>query len=211
MSLLPDTASFHERVQALFVAYRGKGVSLSADDLDLVDAWAKAEVPFEVVARGIRVAAERALFDAPTGQGQLRFLKACRRTVDAEQKKYLKLSAGQTGATKEHEPLPVARHRKLVGVLKRLVKQQPTFEGPLSKLLRALEVPADFETSARQEALALAVLCRALPFSERLELLHAASARTVDQQLHSRAARLESRRLHRDALLRRKLGLSAFW
>ncbi|MBL9038439.1 MAG: hypothetical protein JNG84_07995, partial [Archangium sp.] len=64
MSLLPDSASFHERVQDCFVAYRGRGVSLSPADYDLVEAWAATEVPFEVVARGIRKAAEAALWDA---------------------------------------------------------------------------------------------------------------------------------------------------
>jgi hypothetical protein len=42
MSLLPDDATFHERVQDLFTAYRGRGVSLSSDDVDLVQQWADA-------------------------------------------------------------------------------------------------------------------------------------------------------------------------
>ena len=41
MSLLPDSATFHERVQDCFVAYRGHGVSLSAVDLEILDAWAE--------------------------------------------------------------------------------------------------------------------------------------------------------------------------
>ena len=51
MSLLPHDASFHERVADLFTAFRGRGVSLSALDVELVDVWAKSGAPFEVVAR----------------------------------------------------------------------------------------------------------------------------------------------------------------
>jgi hypothetical protein len=117
MSLLPDSATFHERVQALFVTYRGRGVSLSPEDMELVDRWADAEVPFEVVARGIRLAAEKALWDAPEGTGQLRFLRACRRTVDAELAKYQKRAAGKTEAPEAS--LLETRHHKLVLLVRR--------------------------------------------------------------------------------------------
>ncbi|MDX2014776.1 MAG: hypothetical protein SFW67_31555 [Myxococcaceae bacterium] len=199
MSLLPDSATFHERVQALFVTYRGRGVSLSPEDIDLVDRWAEAEVPFEVVARGIRLAAEKALWDAPEGAGQLKFLRACRRTVDAELTKYLKRVAGKTEAPEASWLL--ARHQKLVAAVRRLAKERPA----LARL--SLPPVEDFEASARQEHLVLAVLVRTLPFPERLALLR--EARALASGLATAEARRSSARFHRDALVKRQLDLPA--
>src|SRR5687767_15648428 len=96
MSLLPHDASFHERVQDLFAAFRGRGVSLSALDVELVEEWAKSGAPFEVVARGIRRAAEGVLFDAAEDDRGLRSLVACRREVKRELDKFGRASAGRT-------------------------------------------------------------------------------------------------------------------
>lgn len=204
MSLLPDDATFHERVQALFTAYRGRGVALSADDVDLVQHWAEAEVPFEVVARGIRVAAERAVFDAPDGQGNLRFLRACRKTVEAELAKYLKRAAGKTQAGEAEEALHLARQKKLKAIVKKLSERWPT----LARL--TLAPPHDFEASERQEHLLIAACLRALPFAERLALLREARRLRGDQKT-SAAARRESLRFHRAALARHRLDLPSFW
>jgi hypothetical protein len=199
MSLLPDDATFHERVQDLFTAFRGRGVSLSSDDVDLVQQWAEAEVPFEVVARGIRVAAERALFDAPEGQGNLRFLRACRKSVDAELAKYLKRSAGKTALEVGDDALHVARHRKLERVAKKL---------GLKRL--ALPVPKDLAEADRQEHVVLATLVRTLPFPQRLSLLK--EARGMRGETHtSDEARRETLRFHRAALVRRSLDVPSFW
>lgn len=199
MSLLPDDATFHERVQDLFTAYRGRGVSLSSDDVDLVQQWADAEVPFEVVARGIRTAAERALFDAPEGQGNLRFLRACRKSVDAELAKYLKRAAGKTEPASVEEALHVERHKKLAKVAKKLGLDRLT-----------LPVPRDFAEADRQEHLVLAVLVRTLPFPERLGLLK--EARRLRGGLHMSAqARREALRFHRGALVRHRLEVPSFW
>jgi hypothetical protein len=201
MSLLPDTATFHERVQALFVTYRGRGVSLSPEDIELVDRWADAEVPFEVVARGIRLAAEKALWDAPEGEGHLKFLRACRRTVDAEMAKYLKRVAGKTEAP-EASWLE-ARHQKLVALVRRLARQRPA-------LARLSLPPVDgVDASTRQEHLVLASLVRTLPFPERLALLR--EARALASRLATAEARRSSARFHRDALLKRRLDLPALW
>ena len=77
MSLLPEAASFHELVQDCFLAFRGAGLMLSPLDAELIDAWAADGVPVEVVARGIRRAAEAALFDARAGTPALRSLRSC--------------------------------------------------------------------------------------------------------------------------------------
>src|SRR5215217_7321300 len=94
MSLLPEGASFEELVQDYFLAVRGAGLMLSPLDAQLLSAWADAKVPFEVVARGIARSAEKALFDARPGEPVLRSLRACRRQVDAEIKRYLSRTAG---------------------------------------------------------------------------------------------------------------------
>src|SRR5687767_13063766 len=109
MSLLPDSASFEERVQDCFTAYRGRGVELSALDSDVLDAWAQSGAPFEVVARGLRKAAENAGWDASEGNGGLKSLRACRRQVDAEISKWAALSVGQHEP--DEVPLHVARHK----------------------------------------------------------------------------------------------------
>jgi hypothetical protein len=209
MSLLPDTATFHEQVQACFVAYRGRGVALSGADLEVLDAWAEAGVPFEVVARGIRKAAEAALWDAPEGDGQLRSLRACRRAVDTEIARYLQRAAGQTERAEAaaEAPFHVVRHQKLRAALRRLSKEHPALKG----LLDRLREPADFVEANRQEELALAVLARALPGPDRRALLREAARLVENAQVASRSARRESLRFHRAALVRHRLGLPTFW
>lgn len=212
MSLLPNDASFHERVQDCFATYRGRGLALSAADLDLVDAWADADVPFDVVARGIRKAAEAALFDAPEGGGRLRSLRACRRAVDAEIARYLKRSVGRGAApdAPPQTPFLLARHQKLRGTLQKLARDEPSVADAVARLA-ALPAPTDFQTSERQESLVLATLLRALPGPERLAVLREASRLVADVAPTSPAARRDSLRFHRGALVRRRLALPAFW
>jgi hypothetical protein len=214
MSLLPDDATFHEKVQECFVAYRGRGVSLSGSDLEVLDGWARAGVPVEVVARGIRKAAEAALWDAPEGDGRLRSLRACKRTVDAEIAKYMKRTAGKTEQKPGDEPpvpFHLARHRKLRSALKKIGKTHEALSPAVQKLLAALREPGDFDEANRQEELALAVLTRALPYEERRALLREAARLVEKAEVASRRARRESLRFHRAALVRHHLGLPAFW
>jgi hypothetical protein len=206
MSLLPDTASFHERVQDCFVAYRGRGVSLSATDVELLDAWAETGVPVEVVARGIRKASEAALWDATAGETHLRSLKACRRHVETEIKHYLRASAGRgEEAAAPAEPFEVTRHKKLVASLKKALKPG------VPAWVARLKVPADFQASERQEALAMALLARALPAPRRVELLREARRLVENTQAVSAGARRESLRFHRAALVRHAWGLPPPW
>ncbi len=212
MSLLPDNATFHEQVEACFVAYRGRGVSLSAVDLELVDGWAALAVPVEVIARGIRRAAEAALFDAPEGQGQLRSLKAARRSVDAEVHKFLKRTEGRTDAPNADPPEPfhLARRRRLTLALKKLSKDHPTVK-PIAAHVAALAAPADFAQANRQEELALALLLRHLPALERRSILREARRLVENANPASAAARRESLRFHRAALVRHRWAIPAFW
>lgn len=207
MSLLPDSATFHERVQDCFVAYRGHGVSLSAVDLEILDGWAEAEVPFEVIARGLRKAAEAALWDAAEGEGRLRSLKACRRDVDQEISKYVRTSAGRTEAPSEKEPEPfhVTRHKKLLAALKKATKPH------LPAWASRLPVPEDFTQSDRQEWLALNLLLRALPFPRRTSLLREARMVVEKAPSMSAATRRESLRFHRAALVRQAWAMPALW
>jgi hypothetical protein len=210
MSLLPHDASFHERVQDLFAAFRGVGVSLSGIDVELVEEWANAGAPFEVVARGIRRAAETAWMDAPEDERGLRSLKACRQAVKRELEKYARASAGRTEDGDVPAPLHVVRHRKLVAALRKIAREVPSLAATVERLL-ALEHPADFDEAQWHQDLAHAALLRALPFLERIDLLHHARQLVQKAPPMSARARQESRRLHRAALLRRALSLPAFW
>lgn len=206
MSLLPDSATFHERVQALFVVFRGHGVSLSAADHELLDAWADSGAPFEVVARGIRKAAEAALWDAPEGEGQLRSLRACRRAVDTEISRWVATSAGRTAAaTDEVEPFHLTRHKKLLAALKKVTKAAPP------AWLPRLAPPADFAAADRQEALALLLLVRALPFERRSALLREARRLVEKAGAMSATTKRESLRFHRTALARQAWAMPALW
>ncbi len=195
MSLLPDNATFHERVQDCFVAYRGRGVSLSPTDWELLDQWAATEVPFEVVARGIRKAAEDALWDAPNGDGSLRFLSWCKRAVNAEIDKYLKRAAGKTepASGEALEPFHLARHKKLVGALKKVAKTRPELVAWLPKL----QPPENFVQADRNEEWALMKLLHALPSPTRSQLLRSARQLVQNTPSLSAAARRESLRFHR--------------
>lgn len=206
MSLLPDSASFHERVQDCFVTYRGHGVSFSAIDLDLVDAWAQLEVPFEVVARGIRKAAEAALWDAVEEDGRLFSLRGAKKHVEQEISKYQRVSAGRTAENGGAEaPLHEQRHKKLIAAIKKVTK--PNAPAWLAKL----PVPTDYDDADRQETLALLLLLRALPFPRRRALLREAQALSQKAASFSAAARRASLQFHRVALTRQAYDVPALW
>jgi hypothetical protein len=209
MSLLPDSATFHEQVEACFVAYRGHGVSLSPKDVALVDVWADAQVPFEVVARGIRKAAEAAAFTARNGEVQLQSLAACRRAVEAEVKKYRKISEGRTEAAPEPAPFHLVRFEHLQKLLKGLARERP--ELGIERWRARLPEPRDFTAGSRTEELVLALLLRARPFAERLECLREASKFVQKSAPASKDARREALRFQRAALVRLRLELPAFW
>ena len=188
-------------------------MALSALDVELLDQWALADAPFEVVARGLRKAAEAHAFDAAQGKAGLRSLSACKKQVAAELKKYFKLTAGagtQVPATGEDELLK-KRFSKLKGALRKAGEVNPSLSPRLALWAQALPAPADFSQAMRQDELALALVARALPHSERQGLLREARQLVQKVKPLSAEGRKEALRLHRAALLRRDLDLPAFW
>jgi hypothetical protein len=226
MSLLPDGASFEELVQDYFLAVRGAGLMLSPLDTQLLTAWAEANVPFEVVARGIARSAEKALFDARPGEPVLRSLRACRRQVEAEIKRYLSRSAGAgaegaAGAEALGPEQPRAspvkrraksweetRHERLRATLAQLAAEAPALTDRVAVVLERVlaQVPADPAQADAQEALAFMLLLRGMAWRNRRALWREATGEG-GAGLSARSRRL-SRRFRLIALVRRRLGLT---
>ncbi|MBF5042507.1 hypothetical protein FGE12_08850 [Aggregicoccus sp. 17bor-14] len=218
MSLLPEGASFEELVQDYFLAVRGAGLMLSALDAQLLVSWAEAKVPFEVVARGIARSAEKAQFDARPGEPLLRSLRACRRQVDAEIRRYLQRAAGGTG-TEEPESgagkrkaktWEETRHLRLRATLAQLAVEAPALTERVALLLERVlvQVPEEPSQADRQEALAFALLLRAMPWRNRRALWREAQGDPTSQAGLSARSRRLSRRFRLIALVRRRLGLT---
>ena len=200
-------------MQDCFLTFRGAGVMLSPLDVELLDEWSAAKVPFEVVARGIRRAAEAALFDARPGEPPLRSLRACRKQVGAEITKYRGRTTGRGG---EGAAAPAdhglrTRHRKLLAALKRLAEEEPRVGPRLARWTKTAAAPTTLVEAERVEATADAMLLWSLPFDQRLCLLREARALAQNVGAISESARRVSRRFHRTALLRRALALPPFW
>lgn len=217
MSLLPQTASFEELVQDCFLTHRGAGLMLSPLDVELVMAWAELEVPFEVVARGIRKAAEKAVWDARPGEAALRTLRACRREVEQEIKKYQARAVG-AHAEAEAEKRPARtfeeeRHRKLRAAVAKLGREEEGMREATGALIEGvLASPAkDVRGADRQEDLVVALLFRARPWEVRRALYKEAAVQRGDEVLSTAQARRLSARFHRQVVLRRALSLPAFW
>jgi hypothetical protein len=168
-------------------------------------------VPFEVIARGIRKAAEAALWDSPEGAGQLRSLRGARKQVEVEIAHYLKRAAGKTASPETPvESFEATRHKKLCATLKKLAKQTPAL-GPVAAHVLAQATPVDFEAANRLEELVLALLTRALPWAERTSLLREARRLVENAPAMSAGARRESLRFHRAALVRHRWDVPSFW
>jgi hypothetical protein len=211
MGLLPEDASFEELVTDCFAAHRGAGVMLSPLDAALVVQWAQLGVPFEVVARGIRKAAERALWDARPGEPALRSLRSAKKDVEAEIKKHQRLHAGAPELpAAEDVPAegPESERKRLAAKLKKLGREHPLLESPIGRLAAdALNGRLDQDGERRVDCL----LLRALPFPERLAVLKEATALEGGQRPLSHHGRRMARRFHVGAVLRRRLNLPRFW
>ncbi len=214
VSLLPVSASYAELVSECFLAHRGTGLMLSPLDVELIGQWQSRGIPFEIVARGIRRAAESALFHAVPGEAPLRSLRACRKQVEAEYRRYAGRAAGKTEpAAEEAEPAHATRHQKLRAALKKMAKAHPglaafverQLQGPLQAL------PADLAELGRLEERLEVLLVRALPFEERLRLLREARQMAQNAAPMSKRARQMSRRFLRSAALQRRLALTSLW
>ncbi|MCI0572013.1 MAG: hypothetical protein L0Y66_14765 [Myxococcaceae bacterium] len=214
MSFLPESASFEERVQDYFLALRGRGLSLSTLDRELLGAWAAADVPFEVVARGLKRAAEGALFDARPGEPLLRSLRACRRQVEAEIRKHVRASTGRgsrkgkAGATGTWEE---ARLEALRAEVAAAVMARPELGGAAGRIhARWLgAVAASAADASRQEDAVHLLLCRALPAEERRVLWRQVRLSLAAAEGLTAGARRISRRVRLGAVVRRVLDASA--
>src|SRR5215217_7160491 len=145
MSLLPEAASFEELVQDYFLAVRGAGLMLSPLDAQLLSSWAEANVPFEVVARGIARSAEKALFDARPGEPVLRSLRACRREVAAALQEAAAPEPRAAPAKRKAKSWEETRHLRLRATLAQLAVEAPALTQRIALLLErvVVQVPAD--------------------------------------------------------------------
>jgi hypothetical protein len=220
MGLLPENASFEELVTDCFAAHRGAGVMLSALDVELVVRWRMLGVPFEVVARGIRKAAEKALWDARPGEPALRSLRAARREVEAEIKRHQRLQAGAGAVTGDAQGLPLAEdapaesagpgqeRTKLAAKFRALAREQPALASACEQLAQDADAGRlDADADRRVDV----ALLRALPFPERLATLRKATAVEGEARPLSHHGRRMARRFHVGAVLRRRLNLPRFW
>ncbi|AKQ65100.1 hypothetical protein A176_002012 [Myxococcus hansupus] len=215
MSLLPESASFEELVQDYFLAVRGAGLMLSALDTELLTTWAREGVPFEVVAKGISRSAEKALWDARPGEPVLRSLRACRRQVESEIKKYRELAAGagteeaSSPRRKRTRSWEETRHARLCTALEDLAGREEALAHRVRSLRITLltHVPEEPAAMDAQEALAFLLLLRALPFTDRCALWREAMAASTEQQVMSPRARKVARRFRVLATVRRRLGM----
>jgi hypothetical protein len=209
MSLLPEGASFEELVQDYFLAVRGTGLMLSALDTELLTSWAREGVPFEVVARGIKRSAEKALWDTRPGEPVLRSLRACQRQVASEIKQYRQRSAGSGENPKRRRTLSweEMRYARLRASLEQLAERRPELTPRVEQLLEAVlaHAPAEPAEFDAQESLVFQLLLRALPFPERLQLWREARGATVEGQGMSARSRRVGRRFRLLAIVRRSL------
>ena len=210
MSLLPESASFEERVVDCFLTLRGRGLEVSALDRPVLTAWAQAGVPFEVVARGLQLAAEKALWDAVPGAPLLRSLRGCRRTVDAEIRRHLRHAAGG----RESGSAPVGpgaweleRIRGLQEEVESWLAAEPGLSTGAAPVLRLLAAPGHAaDVLARcEDAVALGML-RALPPPVRRNLWSSVQAALAEAPHGSAASRRLARRTRLLAAVRARLG-----
>jgi hypothetical protein len=210
VSLLPEQATFHEWVQEYFASLRGRGLALSAADLELVDDWAAREIPFEVVARGIRAATLARGWDS-SDDSPLRALISCRRHVEREIVRHLKKRPVESAAMSPAPNFLDERHQHFVEVLSAFARTQSTAGRFLDGFLVTRPTPETFAEARRAEHAAFALIARALPAAERIELeREVRRLASADGVLRPEAHR-EARRFHRAAILRKQHDLPPFW
>jgi hypothetical protein len=213
MSLLPLEASFEELVCDCFFAFRGSGLMLSPLDRQLLDTWARESVPLEVVARGIRLAAERAAWDARPGQPLLRTLRSCQRQVEKEVAHFRARAVGarpEDSSSLAGETYEAKRHRKLWASMEALAGTRPELQATLLKLLATdgplARLPPTPESAARRTDLVTCGLLRGLPFDERQRLLGQARVRLGGARTSPWARKL-ALRFHRAMVVGDALGV----
>jgi len=183
MSLIPEDVGFEEQVQAFFLAFRGSGVALSPLDADLLINWKERGVPYPVVCRGIRKSAESSARDSRPEESRLRSLRACRKAVETEFRRFQGRAVGR-GRHYDQTPAQVAERRRKAAVakLRKAIREAPgrehtrAFNAALVALTRSPPAgPAEVSQSiARAEETMALTYLRALPFSARRAIVYEA-------------------------------------
>ena len=212
MSLLPDDASYLEQVQAYFLAFRGDGLVLSPLDAQILDDWHSRGVPYQVVCRGIRKAAEVKFRDARPGEARLRTLRSCRSTVEREFKRFEGLSAGATQAPSEKPPehFAVTRLKKARSAIKKALStpETPAHGSALSRAFSVLDTQSEdprivSQLVSRADDLLAICYVRALPVLFRRRLVKDARTQAGPRPEGATArARKDALRAHLVALAR---------
>jgi hypothetical protein len=162
LSLIPaDEVTYLDCVAEFFLAQRGTGLVISSPDVELVRAYEGAGVPSSVVCKGIERAFERRRHQ---GKPPLRRLTSCRRTIDAEVRRFL----GGGGRLPGELPDPP--------MLDRLVGLSKEAQLPEEKAAYRAAYRAACGGGASDEAAGIAYL-EALPKSECTRLSQAVRAR----------------------------------
>jgi hypothetical protein len=218
MSLLPEDASYLEHVQAYFLAFRGDGVSLSPLDAQLLADWKARGVPYAVICRGIRKAAEAILYNA--GQAaRLRTLRSCRSAVEREFRRWEGVPAAPVGKSAdcaEAEPIcdaatfAVKRLKKARAALRKALLEtdaparRRAIDAAAGIVSMEMDDPRHVSTliARADDALALVYL-RSLPAELRRGLMREARALAGPRpEGASPKARRDALRAHRVALAR---------
>jgi hypothetical protein len=204
MGLLPREASFAEEVADFFLAFRGSGVALSPLDVDLVLDWQARGVPYPVVCRGIRKAAEKRARTLRPGEPWLRSLRSCARAIDDEFKRFSGLSTGRASPKASRTPGQDRMAKARAALAKSSRQGSEAVRRAAERVrVRANASPSDPAQAAAavgrlDEAFAFSYL-RALPFEARLELLRAArtglGAALGQMSLRARRACLRAHRV----------------
>jgi hypothetical protein len=190
MSLIPaEEVTYVDSVGEFFLAQRGTGLMISSPDVELLRGYEGAGIPATVLCRGIERAFERR---RQHGKPPHRTLSACKRTLDAEVKRFL------AGAGRPPGDLPSAE------TLDRLVALAKSADRPEDKAAYRAAYRAACAGGHPSEAAGLAFL-RALPSGERRRV--AQGARAVLGQRVSGASRAEYRERLRSILIERVLGM----
>jgi hypothetical protein len=161
VSLLPaDEVTYLDLVAEFFLAQRGTGLMISPPDVELVRAYEGAGIPTAVLCRGVERAFERRRHN---GKPPHRTLCSCRRTIDAEVRRYL------GGANRAPGELPDAR------ALDRLVGLVKSADRPEEKAAYRAAYRAACAGGVPEEAAGIAYLM-ALPGPERARVSQAVRA-----------------------------------
>lgn len=216
MSLLPEDATYLEHVQAYFLAFRGDGVALSPLDAELLLDWKARGVPYPVICRGIRRAAEALLYHGAPG-ARLRTLRSCRVTVEREFRRWAGVPVSPppggdapVAAPSTHENVAVSRLKKARAVLRKALTTAASdaaragIEASAAVVASELDDPRHVSALiARADDTLALVYLRQLPFLARQDLMRKArEAAGPRPPGSSRLARKDALRAHRVALAR---------